>query len=584
MRNILAGKHTLLVMPTGGGKSLCYQLPSLVNEGLTLVISPLISLMKDQVDKLQKKGIAATAINSSFSRRQVERRLDKLKAGDYDLVYIAPERLESREFQRELGGLEVDLLAVDEAHCISRWGYDFRPSYRHIPRAREKVGSPVVLATTATATPKIQKDIQDQLKLPAMDTYVHGFNRPNLFFRVEAGGNGYDKWSRLKFLLDKYSSGSIIVYVGTRSEAEIISDEINKKTELLALPYHGGIEREERKQIQQNFLEDEVPVIVATNAFGMGIDKPDIRQVIHYRLPGNLESYYQEAGRAGRDEKPATCTLLYNPEDTKLQHFFIQNAAPDRQELCRLYDRIRSSPPGDKHNLLPPGRTAHVNKYVLAANTGVNEVKVQVGISLLEEAEWIAALGAKGEKIYLKIKPENLDKLNRTLHRLQERKKEKYRRLHRMVDYAEASEGCRRLYILRYFGDMSEPKSKQCCDLCNPDRRPAPRSSPTEKLIIRSVSQLPFPAGIRKLSLILSGSRNKKILERGFEKLEVYGKLRDLQTGAVEDIIKRMIEDNLLELTKQKTLEPARPTPPEPQLEPPARKKDRDGEDPYPIF
>ncbi len=183
MRNILAGKHTLLVMPTGGGKSLCYQLPSLVNEGLTLVISPLISLMKDQVDKLQARGIAATAINSSFTRKQVENRLDKLKSGDYDLVYIAPERLESKEFQQELAGLEVDLLAVDEAHCISRWGYDFRPSYRHIPRARKQVGSPVVLATTATATPKIQKDIQDQLKLPVMDTYVHGFNRPNLFSR-----------------------------------------------------------------------------------------------------------------------------------------------------------------------------------------------------------------------------------------------------------------------------------------------------------------------------------------------------------------------------------------------------------------
>ena len=192
----------------------------------------------------------------------------------------------------------------------------------------------------------------------------------------------------------------------------------------------------------------------------------------------------------------------------------------------------------------------------------------------------IVILSLSKNKIYLKIQPENLDELNKTYHRLQERKKEKYRRLHRMVDYAEATEGCRRLYILRYFGDMSEPKSKQCCDLCNPAQENAPRSSPTEKLIIRSVNNLPFPAGIRKLSLILSGSQNKIILKRGFEKLEVYGKLRDHQTGEVEDIIRQMIDDNLLELTKQKTLQPARPAPPET----PARKNDRDEEDPYPIF
>ncbi|PIU40600.1 MAG: DNA helicase RecQ [Candidatus Omnitrophica bacterium CG07_land_8_20_14_0_80_50_8] len=332
MEDSLAGRDVFALLPTGGGKSLCYQLPALVRTGLTLVVSPLISLMKDQVDAMDAAGVPATFLNSSLDIEECRRRFDKLEKGEYRLLYIAPERLMLSGFLNKLRHLGVGLVAVDEAHCISEWGHDFRPEYRHLATLRELLPEVPILALTATATGRVREDIIRQLRLKDPAVYIASFNRPNLMYRVLQKNKAYAQV--LEYLKD-HSSQCGIIYCQSRKTAETVSKKLNEDG-IRSCPYHAGLGASERTRNQDLFLRDEVRVVCATVAFGMGIHKPNVRFVIHYDLPKNIEGYYQETGRAGRDGLPAECVLLFGAGDTVKYSIFIeQKSDPREQELAR---------------------------------------------------------------------------------------------------------------------------------------------------------------------------------------------------------------------------------------------------------
>lgn len=338
--SVFAGRDSLCIMPTGGGKSLCYQLPAIAREGMVLVVSPLIALMKDQVDALQDRGIAADCIHSGQTSDQQSDVLRKLARHEYDLLYVAPERLRSGRFLEIIQQVPVQLLAVDEAHCISQWGHDFRPDYARLGRLRQRIGSPQTIALTATATRDVQSDIIAQLNLNDPDVFITGFARKNLSLAVQQPANLAEKDRLLLDFLRK-NPGSGIIYASTRKRCEEIVPLVSGDSRRFGF-YHGGMPPEDRVRIQNAFMEGKIDVIIATNAFGMGIDKPDLRFVVHYNIPGTLEAYYQEAGRAGRDGKPSRCLLLYSYSDRFIQEFFIENSYPSREAVRKVYEYLRS--------------------------------------------------------------------------------------------------------------------------------------------------------------------------------------------------------------------------------------------------
>jgi ATP-dependent DNA helicase RecQ len=341
IESVFAGHDCMCIMPTGGGKSLCYQLPAVARPGITLVISPLIALMKDQVDSLTARGLKATFINSSLEINELRERLDGLRAGAYDLVYIAPERLRNKSFTDALSSVQVQLLAIDEAHCISEWGHDFRPDYARIGRFREQLGNPQTIALTATATPLVRNDVIAMLRLKEPQVFITGFGRPNLHFEVREVWGKQAKWEALLELITMIP-GAGIIYAATRKRCEEVAETLQQeKFPRRVQVYHAGLEPNTRRLVQEQFMSGEIPIIVATNAFGMGIDKSDLRFVIHYDLPGSLEAYYQEAGRAGRDGGDSRCVLLFNERDRWIQEFFIDSAYPSREVIGKIYEFLR---------------------------------------------------------------------------------------------------------------------------------------------------------------------------------------------------------------------------------------------------
>jgi ATP-dependent DNA helicase RecQ len=331
VKDTLAGRDVFALMPTGGGKSLCFQLPALLRDGLTIVVSPLISLMKDQVDALQTSGIAATFLNSTLDRHDAAERLRRLNRGEYQLLYVAPERLMLDAFLERALNWNIAQIAIDEAHCISEWGHDFRPEYRELKKLRRHLPDVPIMALTATATQRVRKDIVQQLQLGNPRCYVASFNRPNLTYRVVPKSSAYEQSLAL---VRARPNETGIVYCASRKTADALAKKLTADR-IAAKPYHAGLERAERGKHQEQFLRDDVRVITATIAFGMGINKPNVRFVVHYDLPKNIESYYQETGRAGRDGLPSECVLLFNAGDVVKQRRFIEEKGEHEQQIAR---------------------------------------------------------------------------------------------------------------------------------------------------------------------------------------------------------------------------------------------------------
>lgn len=339
VQSLLNGKDTVAIMPTGAGKSICFQIPALLFSGVTLVVSPLISLMKDQVDSLRELGISAVCINSSIGKDELWHSLQGIAAGFYKIIYIAPERLTPEYLPDTFRNLDISMVAVDEAHCLSQWGHDFRPSYKNILTFIQSLPvKPLIGAFTATATPEVKEDIVKLLGLDSPAVFVTGFDRLNLYFSVLRGEN------KDKFVVDyvkKHLQEAGIIYAGTRKDVDALQVLLEMKG-IKAGRYHAGMTDEERNKMQEDFLYDNISVMVATNAFGMGIDKPNVRYVIHYNMPKNIEAYYQEAGRAGRDGLAGNCILLYSPQDTQLQKFLIGKSVESEIRRQLEYKRLQS--------------------------------------------------------------------------------------------------------------------------------------------------------------------------------------------------------------------------------------------------
>jgi ATP-dependent DNA helicase RecQ len=548
LQSLREGRHTLVVMPTGAGKSLVFQLGALLREGLTLVVSPLIALMKDQVDALERRGIAATYINSALPVSEQNARLQRLAQGAYRLVYVAPERLRSVPFLNALQGQKIGLLAVDEAHCISEWGHDFRPDYLHLAEARRRLGNPLTVALTATATPQVQDDIIRLLELGEARRIVTGFNRPNLYFEVRSASGPDPKLRALSELFSSPQTGAAIVYTGTRRDAEEVTLFLQQVMHLHAGFYHAGLPAEERERIQNEFIAGRLNVICATNAFGMGIDRADVRQVIHYSLPGSLEAYYQEAGRAGRDGQPAQAILLYDPQDRALQEFFIANSALNEAHLRALYQAI------------PAGREVWLTADELCRRTDLNPVQIRVGLAALERAEALQHLGDEGLRMLYRKGEWLPNAIAQAIAHNRAHLQHRYRQLEGIVGYAE-SNACRRRVILQHFGDTGAAEASRCCDNClqtatRPEvSKEVGEMTPGERavlIVLDCVRRARVPVGREKLAQILHGSKAQDIRRFHHDRNPYYGKLAAVRQADIEAVITQLIEKGYLKMRGSK--------------------------------
>ena len=581
---ILEGKDAVVVMPTGSGKSLCYQLPAMMLDGATLVVSPLIALMKDQVDALHARGLPATFINSSISWPEQGARIDALRRREYKLVYVAPERFRSGRFLEALQSINISLFAVDEAHCISTWGHDFRPDYLRLKGVIQALngtgGNPQTLALTATATPYVRSDIIQQLGLNKPDTFVSGFDRPNLTIDVVHTEREREKIGRIKRLARTHE-GSGIIYASTRKAVEQVAIEL-KEQGLRVTAYHAGMTDSMRVKAQEDFMTGRTQMIVATNAFGMGIDKPDIRFVAHYQMPGSIEAYYQEIGRGGRDGLPSSCVLLFNYADKNTHDFFIEGSYPSSEIIHDVYDALVAT--GQKRIELS---AAEIGKRIGARN----DMAVNSALYLLERAGHITRVStsaataggappwAAGESterqasrrgrsiVMLDTAPGT--KLRVYQNDVERRAALERRKLREMIEFCY-TEYCYRATILNYFGDRHHARQCGTCGNCSPRsaartpligdeildhapgsgrRRKANKDLATsfvpprtltedERLRVRKIlacaTRMKGRFGKNVLASTLRGSAAKNVMQAHLNELSTYGLLKDMRQ---EDIL-----------------------------------------------